>query len=49
MSQKELPKLVDCDRLWTEMVTMVYRLLRKPRVTSFPPPLPPSKSRPPTP
>lgn len=24
--------IVDCDRLWSQMVTLVYRLRRKPRV-----------------
>jgi hypothetical protein len=32
--------LIDCDRLWTRLVTLVYRLRRKPRVTNRVPPLP---------
>ncbi len=35
------PKLVvDCDRLWTALVTFVYKLRRLPRVTNDPPRLP---------
>lgn len=33
------PLRLDCDRLWTTLVTWVYRLRRSPRVTNFPPPL----------
>lgn len=29
--------IIDCDRLWTRMVTLVYRIRRKPRVTNHPP------------
>jgi hypothetical protein len=29
--------IVDCDRLWSQLVTLVYRLRRKPRVTNRPP------------
>lgn len=32
--------MLDCDRLWTRMVTFVFRLRRVPRVSS-PPPRPP--------
>lgn len=31
---------LNCDRLWTELVTLVYRVRRLPRVTNDPPPLP---------
>ena len=31
--------ILDCDRLWTGMVTFVYRLRRLPRVTNDPPPV----------
>ncbi len=31
--------ILDCDRLWTRMVSFVYRVRRKPRVTA-PPDLP---------
>lgn len=30
--------MLDCDRLWTRLVTLVYRLRRKPRVTGHMPP-----------
>ncbi len=30
--------ILNCDRIWTEMVTLIYRVRRKPRVTSDPPP-----------
>jgi hypothetical protein len=29
--------IIDCDRLWSQMVTLVYRLRRKPRVVITPP------------
>jgi hypothetical protein len=29
--------ILDCDRLWTRFVTVVYRLRRLPRVTNDPP------------
>lgn len=29
--------ILDCDRLWTRMVTFVFRVRRKPRVTQPPP------------
>lgn len=31
--------ILDCDRIWTRLVTAVYRLRRLPRVTNDPPPL----------
>ncbi len=31
------PLRLNCDRLWSQMVTLVYRVRRKPRVTSPPP------------
>lgn len=31
------PLRLNCDRLWTQLVTVVYRLRRKPRVSSPPP------------
>ena len=33
--------IIDCDRLWTRLVTFVYRLRRLPRVTNRVPRLPP--------
>jgi len=30
---------LDCDRLWTRLVSAVYRLRRLPRVTNDPPPV----------
>lgn len=30
---------LDCDRIWTELVSITYRIRRKPRVTNDPPPL----------
>jgi hypothetical protein len=29
--------ILDCDRLWSQLVTGVYRLRRKPRVVITPP------------
>jgi hypothetical protein len=29
--------ILDCDRLWSQMVTIVYRLRRTPRVVITPP------------
>lgn len=29
--------IIDCDRLWSQMVTLVYRLRRRPRVVITPP------------
>ncbi len=29
--------ILDCDRLWTGLVTVVYRVRRLPRVTDDPP------------
>ena len=40
MSIKRIPKLIDCDRIWADLVTVLYWVLRKPRVTPYPPPLP---------
>ena len=34
-----MKKLIDCDGLWTRMVTAVYKLRRLPRVTNDPPPV----------
>jgi hypothetical protein len=31
--------ILDCDRLWTGLVSAVYRLRRQPRVTNDPPPV----------
>jgi hypothetical protein len=31
--------ILDCDRLWTELVTRYYRLRGIPRVTNDPPPI----------
>jgi hypothetical protein len=31
--------LIDCDRIWSGLVTWSYRLRRKPRVTNSPPPI----------
>lgn len=31
---------LDCDAIWTRLVSAVYRIRRKPRVTNDPPPLP---------
>ncbi len=31
--------LIDCDRIWSALVTWSYRLRRKPRVTNSPPPI----------
>ena len=36
--------MLDCDRLWTELVTRVYRLRRLPRITNDPPPLVPDQA-----
>jgi hypothetical protein len=30
---------LDCDRIWSTLVTWSYRLRRKPRVTNSPPPI----------
>ena len=37
--------LIDCDRLWAELVTWIYRLRRIPRVTNDPPKVAPRGSR----
>lgn len=37
--------ILDCDRLWTEMVTLIYRVRRMPRVTNDPPAIKMSKQR----
>ncbi len=31
--------ILDCDRLWTRLVTATYKVRRLPRVTDDPPPL----------
>lgn len=31
--------ILDCDRLWTRLVTATYKLRRLPRVTNDPPPI----------
>lgn len=31
--------ILDCDRIWTRLVTAVYTLRRLPRVTNDPPPV----------
>lgn len=31
--------ILDCDRLWTRLVTAAYAVRRLPRVTNDPPPL----------
>ena len=33
------PLRLNCDRLWTQMVTFVFKVRRKPRVTNSPPPI----------
>ena len=30
--------IIDCNRLWSQLATLVYRLRRKPRVELVPPP-----------
>lgn len=30
---------LDCDRLWSNLVTLLFKLRRKPRVTNSPPPI----------
>jgi hypothetical protein len=38
--------ILDCDRLWSQLVTAVYRVRRKPRVVITPPPIePPARVR----
>jgi hypothetical protein len=37
--------ILDCDRLWTELVTRYYRLRGIPRVTNDPPPVAPPTRR----
>lgn len=32
--------ILDCDRIWTRLVTATYKVRRLPRVTNDPPPLP---------
>ncbi len=42
--------ILDCDRLWTRLVSAVYRLRRLPRVTDDPPPVArPAEGRPESP
>ena len=31
--------ILDCDRLWTRLVTATYKVRRLPRVTNDPPPI----------
>lgn len=38
--------ILDCDRIWTRLVTAVYRVRRLPRVTNDPPPLDGSRPAP---
>lgn len=33
--------ILDCDRIWTRLVTLTYQVRRLPRVTNDPPPLEP--------
>ncbi|MDY7103837.1 MAG: hypothetical protein S0880_21850 [Actinomycetota bacterium] len=38
--------ILDCDRIWTHLVTLTYKVRRLPRVTNDPPPIttaPPSR------
>ena len=35
--------ILDCDRLWTRLVTATYKLRRLPRVTNDPPPIQPTQ------
>lgn len=37
--------IIDCDRLWTRLVTAVYKVRRLPRVTNDPPPIPSPPAR----
>lgn len=30
---------LDCDRLWTSLVTLLFKVRRLPRVTNSPPPI----------
>lgn len=30
--------MLNCDRIWTRLVTAAYKILRRPRVTNNPPP-----------
>ncbi len=46
MSVKRLPMIIDCDRIWADLVTVLYRLQGKPRVTYFVPPLPETPRQP---
>ena len=32
--------IIDCNRIWTQLVALVYRVRRKPMVTNRPPALP---------
>lgn len=34
-----MKKLIDCDAVWTRLVTAVYKVRRLPRVTNDPPPI----------
>jgi hypothetical protein len=31
--------ILDCDRIWSQLVTFMFKLRRKPRVVITPPPL----------
>lgn len=31
--------IIDCNRLWTQLVTLIYRVRRKPMVTHTVPPM----------
>jgi hypothetical protein len=37
--------IIDCDRLWTRLVTAVYKVRRLPRVTNDPPPIQRAETR----
>jgi hypothetical protein len=30
--------VIDCNRLWSQLATVVYKIIRKPRVQNTPPP-----------
>lgn len=38
--------IINCNRLWTQLVSVVFRLRRLPMVTTTPPPPPPPPYRP---
>ena len=31
--------IIDCNKLWTQLVSAVYRIRRRPMVTNVPPPV----------